>query len=75
MVVGLMVGTLINPLSVFDPGGEACRIDDLADSDASDWSHAGRRRLNEAAYPARQRRTVQCVIVCRHHNEPKRTMP
>jgi len=71
---GFLVADLRPPPPVYDPGGLICVIDDFAVAQPELWNGIGRNLLTEVMALARERGAVQAVVVCGHHDEPKRRM-
>lgn len=74
VLCGFIIGALMNPPPVFDPGGLTCLVDDFVISDVTDWQTIGRALLRAVADAAKERGAVQIVAVCGRHDEPKRAM-
>lgn len=73
-LLGFVIAQLVPNPPVYDPGGPTCSIDDFAVEDADAWPTVGRSLLDAAMNWARQQGAAQVVVVCGHHDLPKREM-
>jgi GNAT superfamily N-acetyltransferase len=71
---GFIIGILTNPPPVYDPGGLTCVVDDFMVAAPDLWQSVGLNLLNEVISQAKERGAVQVVVICAHHDEPKRAM-
>ncbi len=72
---GFIVGRLLEPPPVYDPGGIVCAIDDFAVAQDAGWDTAGAVLLGELNRQAHQRGAVLSIVVSGHLDESKRSMP
>lgn len=59
---------------VYDPGGPTCTIDDFTVATPDLWPTVGRALLDAAIPAITSLGAVQIVVVCGHHDAPKRAM-
>jgi ribosomal protein S18 acetylase RimI-like enzyme len=71
-ICGFVIGRLVPPPPVYDPGGPSGFIDDFAVAQDDQWPTVGRDLMQHAAEALRQRGAVQLVVVCGHLDEAKR---
>jgi hypothetical protein len=57
---------------VYDLAGLTALVDDFVAAEPEDWPTVGQAMLDEALRPATTQGAVQSVVVCGHHDEPKR---
>lgn len=73
-VRGYLVGVLIPAPPVYDPAGDTSLVDSFAVAGPDSWETIGAERLRAVDAEARSRGAAQLVVVCGHHEEPKRRM-
>ena len=73
-VLGFVLAQLVPSPPVYDPGGPTCSIDDYEVRDENSWPDVGRQLLDSALAWAREGGAAQAVVVCGHHDFPKREM-
>ncbi len=71
-IVGFIMGELKSAPEVYDPRGLTLMIDDFCVESPELWSTAGGQLLCELQHQAKKRGAVQTLVVCGHHDEPKR---
>jgi GNAT superfamily N-acetyltransferase len=71
-LIGFVIGQLVPPPPVYDPGGPSGFIDDFVVAAEEQWPTVGRDLLQHAAEALRSRGAVQVVVVCGHLDEAKR---
>ena len=71
-IQGFIIGKLLNAPTVYDPGGLTLMIDDFCVSESSRWVDIGHSLLLDLRKRARDKGAVQELIVCGHHDAPKR---
>ncbi len=69
---GMLIGTVASAPAVYDPGGPTCKIDDFVVRIPGLWSDVGGALLDRLKSELKDRGAAQIVIVCGHHDEPKR---
>lgn len=74
VVDGFLIGRLVEPPPVYNPGGKACVVDDFWVSDSRRWPRIGTALLAAAEAAGRERGAVQLVAVTAGADEPKRAM-
>ena len=74
IIDGFVIAMLVSAPEVYDPGGLSCVVDDFVVSDPSLWQNVGVALLNEVIHEAKSRGAVQSIVVCGHHDIPKRIM-
>jgi len=57
---------------VYNPGGLTCSIDDFVVSEGECWETVGADLLDQVRRVALSSGAAQVVVVCAHHDEPKR---
>ncbi len=67
---GFAIGLIGDAPPVYDPGGKSCLIDDFV---VESWDSDGAELLDEVCRLAPRAGAVQVVVVCGHHDGPKRT--
>jgi len=70
-IKGFIIGELKPAPEVYDPGGLTLMIDDFCVENAQ-WGSVGKPLLDELQQQAKQKGAVQTLVVCGHHDEPKR---
>ncbi|MHB9145637.1 MAG: GNAT family N-acetyltransferase [Symbiobacteriia bacterium] len=73
-VDGYLIGRLVMPPPVYNPGGQTCVVDDFWISDSRQWPRIGTALLAAAEREGRERGAVQLVAVTAGADEPKRAM-
>jgi len=74
LVDGFAIGLLMAAPPVCDPGGDTCLVDDYVVADPSEWATTGVALLAAVRAWAYGQGAVQLVVICGHHDAPKRTM-
>jgi GNAT superfamily N-acetyltransferase len=74
VIDGFVIAFLHDVPPVYDPGGRTCTIDDFTVASPHLWPSVGRDLLLAAADAIRELGAAQIVVVCGHHDEPKRAM-
>ena len=72
VVDGFLIANIVTAPPVYAPGGKACVIDDFAVEQPELWQSAGVALKQEAEKRARAAGAVVVVVVCGHHDRPKR---
>jgi GNAT superfamily N-acetyltransferase len=70
-IKGFIIGELKPAPEVYDPGGLTLMIDDFCVENA-EWDSIGKPLLHALQQQAKQQGAVQTLVVCGHHDEPKR---
>jgi hypothetical protein len=70
-VDGFIVGVLVPPPPVYDPGALTCLVDDFMVESPDLWPTVGAALLARATAVAKPRGAVQSVVVCGPHDVPK----
>ena len=73
-VEGFIVGSVVPPPPVYDPGKNVCVIDDFVVSSPEQWVTVGSALLNAVRAKAGELEAALSVVVCGHLDEPKRVM-
>lgn len=73
MLQGFILARLQPAPPVYDPGGLTCMVDDFAVKWDEEWECVGSHLLHELEFEATERGASQVVIVCGHHDHPKRS--
>ena len=73
-VEGFIIGSIVPPPPVYDPGKNVCVVDDFVVSDPAKWATVGVALLGAVRERAESREAHLSVVVCGHLDEPKRTM-
>lgn len=71
-IVGFIIGELKSAPEVYDPGGLTLMIDDFCVERPELWRTVGKQLLHELQHQEKQRGAIQTLVVCGHHDEPKR---
>jgi hypothetical protein len=69
---GYVFASVVAAPPVYDPGGPTGVIDDFAVADPALWTSAGRDLLDALRGHLADRGVAQIVVVCGHHDQPKR---
>lgn len=72
-LAGFAIGTVVPAPPVYNPGGPTCVVDDFTVDDPRRWPTIGIDLLRSVRQTARQQGAAQIVVVCGHHDGPKRT--
>lgn len=70
-ILGFLIGRLIQPPEVYNPGGLTLMIDDFCVESALDWSQIGKKLIDESKKLAKIKGATQILVVCGAHDEPK----
>ena len=73
-LAGFIIGRLVNPPPVYDPGGPVCDVDEFITAQLSEWDTVGAALLRHVEEEARRRGAVLCLVVSGHRDQPKRSM-
>lgn len=73
-VEGFIVGSIVPPPPVYDPGKNVCVVDDFVVSDPKRWPTVGAAFLNAVRERAEGLEAHLSVVVCGHLDESKRAM-
>jgi len=73
ILLGFVIGQLVEAPVVYDPGGLTCSIDDFALKEQEDWPAVGATLLEAAKLAACERGAVQIVVVSGRLDEAKRS--
>ena len=71
---GFIIGSIVPPPPVYDPGKNVCVVDDFVVSNPELWSTVGAALLNAVREQAEGLGAQLSVVVCGHLDEPKRAM-
>jgi len=71
-IIGFIIGRLSVASEVYDPGGLTLLIDDFCVSEPSMWKSVGKQLISELTQVAKTKGSVQILVVCGAHDEPKR---
>jgi len=71
-VTGYVIGRLVPPPPVYDPGGPSGYIDDFALADGADWEVLGVALLREVTKLLAAMGAAQAVVVCGAHDTQKK---
>ncbi len=71
-VTGYLFATIVSAPPVYDPGGPTGLIDDFSVTSSEHWASVGVELLAEARDRLASRGVSQLVVVCGHHDQPKR---
>jgi GNAT superfamily N-acetyltransferase len=74
VIDGFVIAFLHDAPPVYDPGGPTCTIDDFTVATPDLWPSVGRDLLLAATEAVKELGAVQVIVVCGHHDEPKRAM-
>lgn len=72
-LTGYLLASVVEAPPVYDPGGLTGMVDDFAVARPELWRTVGRHLLEEASTRLNARGAVQIVVVCGHHDQPKRS--
>lgn len=72
-VVGFGVGQLLCAPEVYNPGGLTLQIDDFCIEKTESWERTGKELVEALKAHAKTKGAVQSLIVCGHHDNPKRS--
>ncbi len=70
-IKGFIIGELKVAPEVYDPGGLTLMIDDFC-VENSEWDRIGKPLLHVLKQQAKQKGAIQTLVVCGHHDKPKR---
>lgn len=73
-VEGFIIGSIVPPPPVYDPGKNVCVIDDFVVSNSERWATVGAALLGAVRERAEGLAARLSVVVCAHLDEPKRVM-
>ena len=73
-IKGFIIGSVVPPPPVYDPGKNVCVIDDFVVVDPELWPTVGKALLNAVRERAEASEAQLSVVVCGHMDEPKRAM-
>ncbi len=71
-ISAFLIGRIIPAPEVYDPGGLTFMIDDFCVKTPDLWETCGKELVLEAKKIALAKGASQILIVCGHHDEPKR---
>ena len=71
---GLIIGSVVPPPPVYNPGKNVCVIDDFVVSSPDKWATVGTALLNAARERAGEQGANLSVVISAHLDEPKRAM-
>ncbi len=74
VIDGFVIAFLHDAPPVYDSGGSTCTIDDFVVATPDLWPSVGRDLLLAAADAMTSLGAVQIIVVCGHHDAPKRAM-
>lgn len=74
VIDGFLLAFLHEAPPVYAPGGPACTIDDFTVATPDLWATIGRGLLDAAVPRIKALGAAQVIIVCGHHDMPKRAM-
>ncbi|MDP1725119.1 MAG: GNAT family N-acetyltransferase [Alphaproteobacteria bacterium] len=72
-IKGFIIGRLIPAPEVYNPGGLTLMIDDFCVAEPSMWQSIGAALLFELKKQAKLKNVSQILVVCGHHDKPKKT--
>ncbi|CAA9567885.1 MAG: hypothetical protein AVDCRST_MAG86-1359 [uncultured Truepera sp.] len=73
-VEGFIIGSVVPPPPVYDPGKNVCVVDDFVVSNSERWSTVGVALLDAVREKGEGLEARLSVVVCGHLDEPKRAM-
>ena len=73
-IKGFIIGSVVPPPPVYDPGKNVCVVDDFVVSDPELWPTVGAALLDAVREQAEGLGAQLSVVVCGHLDEPKRAM-
>ena len=73
-VTGFIIGSVVPPPPVYDPGKNVCVVDDFVVLDPELWPTVGAALLDAVREQAGGLGAQLSVVVCGHLDEPKRAM-
>ena len=73
-IEGFIIGSVVPPPPVYDPGKNVCVVDDFVVSDPELWPTVGAALLDAVREQAEGLGAQLSVVVCGHLDEPKRAM-
>ena len=71
-IQGFIIGRLVPAPGVYNPGGLTLMVDDFCVAKPTLWSTVGRELLSTLKNLGKAKGAVQVLVVCGHHDEPKR---
>lgn len=71
-IKGFVIGKLIAAPDVYNPGGLTLMIDDFCVAEPCLWQSIGSVLLTEIKEQSKHKNVKQILIVCGHHDEPKK---
>jgi len=72
LMLGFIIGRLIEAPEVYDPKGLTLMIDDFCVKTEDDWSFVGLKLIKDIKSRGQRKGASQVVVVCGVHDEPKR---
>ena len=73
-ITSFIIGSVVPPPPVYDPGKNVCVVDDFVVADPEMWLTVGAALLNAVRERADGLGAQLSVVVCGHLDEPKRAM-
>lgn len=73
-VDGFIIGSVVPPPPVYNPGKNVCVVDDFVVSSPATWATVGAALLNAVQEQAKEQGANLSVVICGHLDEPKRAM-
>lgn len=71
-ILGFVIGKLVSPPEVYNPGGLTLMIDDFCVQSEDLWESVGTQLIDAIKVAAKSQNTVQILMVCGAHDHSKR---